>query len=590
MCALDTSDDLSDLLSSQSSISFEHLNPHSGHESVLLRFDDPTTETTTNLLVDAGANVSLDTLEDDEYLSGVLLTHAHLDHYQSLPSVHRDAAPVYTSPGTAAVLDTVFESGHTNYDLNPDATADVLKHVEPLNHGWTSITNSLDIAPLPAGHTPGACGFLLQFTDGYGPHYVLVTGDFTPRAVAGYPEFDPPDALVDGDVHLDALFLTQATSDSADQQLTDALRITLERVRDGSPTLLTTNGLTGVHLGALLARAREQRLGTTTPPIVLAGQVAKLYADLGYDLPGIETVPVFDDPASVIDEAAAVVSGPEVPVEGGSKRFFDDIKTDSNATLVQLHTPATDPVESAGCTTYDLPYRAHPPQSVLDELVADLAPYEIVLVHNQDSEPDRYHDQTACFVWAPDYQDRHELYADGQWQAPEWISDSGVQRVQSRHPGPTDRERLSESALPELGCSEINLSREGIDVDALPETTSPKQSESEADTAEVTSSDDSSKLSDADSAPDTDPDGDAGPPSRKEIVDRLEGLEATVEDLPETQPSAETQETRSVSVRVVDAGDGLTLLRVDDTTLDVPHGTEIEIELPAQYLPADTDP
>jgi hypothetical protein len=67
-------------------------------------------------------------------------------------------------------------------------------------------------------------------------------------------------------------------------------------------------------------------------------------------------------------------------------------------------------------------------------------------------------------------------------------------------------------------------------------------------------------------------------------------LEATVEHPAETQPSPNTEEMETVPVRVVDAGDGLTLLRVDDTTLDVPHGTEFEIELPAQYLPAGTDP
>ncbi|MDL0118299.1 MBL fold metallo-hydrolase, partial [Halobacterium salinarum] len=90
-------------------IAYEHANPQAGNESFLIRIDEAHTERTACILVDAGDGVNLDaTLNDDDYLAAILLTHAHLDHYQALDDAHRDGAPILTSPSTASILEDVF--------------------------------------------------------------------------------------------------------------------------------------------------------------------------------------------------------------------------------------------------------------------------------------------------------------------------------------------------------------------------------------------------------------------------------------------------------------------------------------------------
>ncbi|PSP40075.1 MBL fold hydrolase, partial [Halobacteriales archaeon QH_7_65_31] len=91
-------------------IQFQHANPHSGRESVVLRIDGLLTDQTVCVLVDAGQNVSTDDLLDEdtgEYLSAICLTHAHLDHYQSLGDALAHGAPVYAATDTATMLEDV---------------------------------------------------------------------------------------------------------------------------------------------------------------------------------------------------------------------------------------------------------------------------------------------------------------------------------------------------------------------------------------------------------------------------------------------------------------------------------------------------
>jgi putative mRNA 3-end processing factor len=62
------------------------------------------------VLVDAGTDVAVDDLlADDEYLTAVVLTHAHADHYQSLAANLRDGAPIYASEATARILESVLD-------------------------------------------------------------------------------------------------------------------------------------------------------------------------------------------------------------------------------------------------------------------------------------------------------------------------------------------------------------------------------------------------------------------------------------------------------------------------------------------------
>lgn len=582
--------DLQHILDSTSRISFEHLNPHSGHETVLLRFEDGVADQTTCILVDAGQDVSLDdTLAEDEYLGAVLLSHAHLDHYLSLPDVHRDGAPVYTSPATAKILGTVLDSGRENHGFESAGIDQVEKHVSDLDNGWNSITESLDVAAVPAGHTPGACGFLIRFDDGFGPHHVLVTGDFTRRDAAGYPGFEVPEPIVADDVQLDALFLTQATSETAAEQFTRAVSTVLERIRDGSPTLVTASGLTGVHLAALLGDARRRYLNDIERPIIVAGHTAKLYEDLEYDIPGVEPVSVFEDPRSLFERGSAVITGPEVPSNGGAERCFESINTDSNATLVQVHTGGFDPVETAACTTYSFELNNHPPQRVLDDLVADLNPFSVVISHSKNQDTSRYHEGNYSFVWAPDYYEQHTLYQEGEWRSPDWISEAGRQRVRSHHPRTADSgETLDDGDLSSFArCDDIDLAAEGIDIDALPtieassnvpvvkadevdvETATPKSEGDELEAATKSSEEDST-------------------PTRENLATRIDELEATLESLAVNEEP--TQERLRLSTRIVDAGDDITLLRVQSNQLDsLSHKTELEIEIPLDQFRVQSD-
>jgi len=112
-------------------VSYQHANPHDGRESYLLRFHDEIREQTTCILVDAGEDVDVDDLlGEDEYLSAICLTHAHLDHYRTLESNLRDEAPIYATPETAQAITTRLdtEAEHANLD-DPD---DVRAAVEPV--------------------------------------------------------------------------------------------------------------------------------------------------------------------------------------------------------------------------------------------------------------------------------------------------------------------------------------------------------------------------------------------------------------------------------------------------------------------------
>src|SRR5699024_7600278 len=140
-------------------VSYQHANPHAGNESFLLRFEPDTGQhPPACILVDAGAGVDVDALlGDDEYLTAIVLTHAHSDHYQSIAANLRDGAPIYTADGTARVLATVLAEANQYTDTATDQET-VLDALEPLSE-WESPIEGVRLAPVPAGHTPGASGF-----------------------------------------------------------------------------------------------------------------------------------------------------------------------------------------------------------------------------------------------------------------------------------------------------------------------------------------------------------------------------------------------------------------------------------------------
>ena len=537
-------------------VTFQHANPHSGHESVLVRLSGDVTEQTACILFDSGTDVDVDgLLGDDEYLTAIVLTHAHLDHYATLGTNLRDAAPVYTSEPTAAILDTVLTEAATNYDIsNVDAVVDAL---EPISD-WTTVLGDIELRPVPAGHTPGAAGFLLRFDDGGEPRTMLATGDWTQRSAAGFPGL--PTTLSP-----DAVFLTGATNEEFESELTAAVETILDRVQAGSTVLVTASGLAGVHIAALLAEL--DTIEIDPPSVSITGHAAKLYETLGYDFPTVTSVPTFDDPDAILEPGAVTIAGPEVPVEGSAAKFYDCVQDDPGATLVQLTSGSVSPVESAGCTVDHFQYSNHPPEAAVDDLVEDLAPRQLVMMHQSGPALSRYKDRYDSFVWATTDRDEYTIYEDGTWVAPPWVKDRVARRLRSQQYGNGSSLGSyidTEGAQPDVERGKISLEAEGLDVSAL--RTRFQQSSPELSKSESATQNTDFQVEGGDS----------------DILEHVDEIESRLSRLEEALTDRDDAGYRTHQVRVVDAGDGDLFLRLsnpDDVAQRLSHGDTVTIRL-----------
>lgn len=448
-------------------VTYEHANPRQGNESFLIRIEEPYEEHTPCILVDAGDGVDLDSLlGTDEYLVAVLLTHAHMDHYQSLASVTQPGVPILTSPGTAALLNDVLAEGNRNFDLGN--TKKSLEQVEPVTD-WTDVLGeTLRIRTIPAGHAPGACGFLIRIQDGDDTIRILATGDFTLRDAAGYPGFDASPHF-----DVDILFLTAATANAMDDCLTDIIGTIAEQTNAGSRTLCTTGGLTGVHLATLLA-AVDNTLDYSLP-VILVGQVAKLYDSLDFNHTNVTTVPEFHDPTTCLAHGGVTIAGPEVPVEGSSRRLFEVLQDDPNAALVQVQgggTTAKNAGDFAG-TVESFRFSNHPDEDVLDDVVETMSPTHVVVEHQTGRSLQRYKEKWNAFTWATGDSGEETLYQEGSFVAPYWVGDEVERRVRNRD-GQTSSMQINDevldaaSTLPDVGQQDaVALEAEGVDVATL---------------------------------------------------------------------------------------------------------------------------
>ncbi|WP_137286068.1 MBL fold metallo-hydrolase [Halorussus salinisoli] len=563
-------------------LSYQHANPSKGGGSYLLRFRDPPHERTACVLVDSGVDVDLDALlDDDEYLAAVLLTHAHLDHYASLADSLRDGAPVYAAEPTANVLEDVLTEGEKNYEIG--ATGSVADAIEPLS-GWKTLVPDVEVAPVPAGHAPGAGGFVVQFHDGSWANHLLFTGDFTTRRVAGYPGLQ-----TDLPVDIDALFVNVSTTDDFEEALSDSLFSIVERVQAGSSVLVTASALTAVHYAYLLGHLGE-RLDESVP-VTLAGQAAKLYADFGYDVPNVEAVPVFDSPTDLLERGTVTFAGPEVPSEGSACRLFGAIEDDSSATLVQLTGGATDPVETAACTVYDFEVANHPPLAVIVELVDRLDPVHVVAGHGPRRALRNFRGRyDERFVWASDDDREQTLYADGRWSPPPWLSETAVQSIRAqdwKSNGGRFGELVAEAdeSLPEVvRAADPDLEAEGLDVDrfdgrfgARDESADlpvPDSSDSDPVTTDSPTPDSNAPDSPSPDALVSDTSDPDWPGVPEEAVNETETFRLEVlSRLDELEPEVSGRHFRA---RVVDGGDDVTMLRLMED-VDLEHGEEMAV-------------
>lgn len=127
--------------------------------------------------------VKLDTkswlAQQDRPLSGVLLTHLHLDHVMGLPDVPR-GTPLYTGPGEASTsaFQNLFVQGTTNQELEGHTALNEWQFAE--REPASAIAGVLDVfgdgtlwALLLPGHTEGSTAYIARSPSGP----VLFTGD-----------------------------------------------------------------------------------------------------------------------------------------------------------------------------------------------------------------------------------------------------------------------------------------------------------------------------------------------------------------------------------------------------------------------------
>lgn len=434
-------------------VSFQYANRH--NTSILLKIDGVLSNQTICLLVDAGEGVDVDSLidnDENEYLTGILLTHLHLDHYDTLDENLRDGARIYTSEENEKLLDTVLSEANSNDGQSFD-TQTVRSAVEPISTSVT-IGDSLTITTVPAGHTPGATAFYLELETSSGTETILITGDFTRRKVAGYPGLPLHDA--------DTVVLTGATSSKFESSITGAIDNAVQQGVSGSPTLVTAAGLNSVHVAYLLGHTLEKTSQSIQVNIV--GQAAKLYDALDYDVPHVNSVQEYN-PSEVMDAGCITISGPDVPNSGGSKLLFNEIRDDPNAGLIQLVGSNQGEIADSRCTTNQYEFVNHPTMETIEDTLELLNPKQVVVTHQTGQDLERYRDRFSTVVWAPKSNREFTLYEGGVWSPPDWVSDSVIK---------TFREDASEIAFASVDSSSIsfertsvNLEAEGVHVDQL---------------------------------------------------------------------------------------------------------------------------
>jgi len=431
--------------------------------SVLLRFSGVIEDQTICLLVDSGEGVDVDRmLDEDEYLTGILLTHLHVDHYSSIDQNLRDGARIYSSQTNIDILSTVMDElkNSHNSDFNTEAVEAAATPIE----NETTIGGDLNIKPVPAGHTPGATGFYIEFEHNDEKETILITGDFTRRSVAGYSGLPLKD--------VDMLFLTGVTSDSFTENLNDSLENVFEHTLSGSPTLVSASSLDGVHFAYLLGHIIEKSDRDSTT-ISIVGQAAKIYEKLEYDVPNVESHPQYGG-ADIIYRSEITISGPSLPTTGSSELLFNKIKYDPKATLVQLDDNDREDIGDYNCTIHRHQFNNHPTQDVIDEFAEISSPQNIVIMHQNGERLEEYRDKYNTAVWAPTNNfTTYILYQEGVWKAPPWVN-SYPTNIGSNGENITLPEA---EADPDFEREPINLGSEGVDTNRL--LTSQEEQEGE---------------------------------------------------------------------------------------------------------------
>ncbi len=545
-------------------VSYQHANPRDGQDSYYIKFSDEVNERKMCVLVDSGRNVSVkEDLGEDEFLAGILLTHPHGDHYATLPSNIVDGASVYTSPATARVLEQILNETGKHGDIGDSGK--VSGSLTPITD-WETLFDGVDVCPVSAGHCPGAVGYIIRFTDNGRTHRILATGDFTFTAVAGNRPM-----LKSFPFEIDAMFLNSSITGVEEPSFTEVLNNSVETVLEsviaGGETLLTTSGLAGVHYAYILGHLFDQ-IGHSYD-IVVAGHIANLYEDLGYNIPNVTVVNEFSDPKEVINKGDICIAGPSVPVNNTSKVLFEEIVETPGATLIQvLSGNRHEPIQSAKCTVYEFSYLAHPKQSEIDEFVETAAPRELIIEHGRTNMyGDRYN---HTITWSNRDYDEYVLYSDGFWRSPHWINPEAEDSIRTNHQRKV-KERFNggnEFDIPSV-TDRYNgdLAAEGIQEELF----TPNQKEEDKPTNE---SDNQGSIP-----------VDGGPADEEISNITVEAVMNRLERIEEKIDGAE------IPASVIDSLDGDVLLRVNKELLPegIEHGDSITIQIPPSQKEEEQD-
>lgn len=542
-------------------VTYQNANIRGGNESTLLRFT-AADGTRACVLVDAGTDVDLDSLlEDDEYLNAILLTHPHIDHYRTLAKNVRHNAPIYTTDATATVLEHALPEAQQDNDLGDVSVA--LEALEPIDE-WTSILSALEVRPIPAGHTPGGAGFVIRFRDETatddpltGEHHILVSGDFTTRPCAGFPGL-----ATSYPFDVDCFLLNVPTNESYPATLTESLRVSLEHAYAGSRVVVAASSLTGVHYAALLGHCAATL--ERAVPIRLVGQGAKLYEALEYDAPGVDAVTVFERTDDVLADGGVTIAGPKSPTTGSTRRLLGAIDDDPAAAFVQLATGDGDDLADTRCTTRSFRLSNHPAIDTIDDVVRTVAPKELVVKHARGSALNRFQRRfDHCFTWGTNDSDRHCLYADGEWQTPDWIADATASRIRRRRwKAVRERPVGTAASLPSCRRQSIDLEAEGVDLAALEETFSGTVTDPYAARSDRDACHDDGRI-------DSDADRQAERSFEDDVLARLETIESQLE---------RSADAETVRARVLTDGADEQVLRLVEPT-DLEAGDVVEITI-----------
>lgn len=517
-------------------VSYQHVNPAASHDATLLTItpeDDPPAR----FLIDAGEDVSPQAyLSSDESLDGVFLTHAHRDHYASLSQALQDDTPLYTSEPTASILQQVYTEADRYQDLGDPETVEAA--LTPID-GWTELTDDVAVLPVPAGHTPGAVGYLFRVDDLAANDEtvtILATGDFTTHPVAGYPGLTIPDSI-----DLDIIIANAGTSDEFTDNLVDAVDTTLERALGGATTLIAASGFTGVHAAYLLGHLLEE-IGRSLP-ITVVGQAAKHYNALEYDVPNVTARPQFSDTTDVMQAGGITIAGPEAPTQGSTSRLFGTIRDDPDSVFVQLSTSSADPVEDAACATHYYTLPPHPSADEFVDLIQEYLPRHLILKHVPVSEASDIGDRfDNLFRWTNKDTRSHTLYDDGNWIAPPWITDNSESLIRRRNYKESDPRIPIDRSVADLPADAITRSDPDLEAEGVPVALVDQRFGTDIDAGtsrQAATSDGGQPPADTAAAAEQSPGQRAVAAVPEDLDERLTALETRLDDIAETLPEGE---------------------------------------------------